>query len=185
LCFIELLVMRLMLWHGWSESLHLVITKRSLNNFKICLPFSSTIDFRGLRCLDTVTFFVVTMQWIETNIIIICQVFIPCIPIDGIIHMAGPLCKTHIVSYPTNKRLCHCPSDIFSKLEGVQLSQKPYLNSERNGRFKKLNCDKIFLAQLSTPMSLIWSLEAWYEKGQTRRKIWLRSIHYWKTNFII
>ncbi len=45
------------------------------------------------------TFFVGTMQWIETNIIIICQVFIPCIPIDGVIHMAGPSCKTPCLIY--------------------------------------------------------------------------------------
>jgi hypothetical protein len=73
LSFIELLVMRLMLWHGWSESLHLVITERSLTNFKISLPFSSPIDSGGLQCLDAVTLSL-WGQWIETNIIIICQV---------------------------------------------------------------------------------------------------------------
>jgi hypothetical protein len=68
--------------------------------------------------------------------------------------MAGPLCKTHLVSYATNEPLCHCSGDILFKAQRGTTFQKTLLT------FFKNSIVTIFLAQLSTPMSSISSVEA-------------------------
>jgi hypothetical protein len=58
--------------------------------------------------------------------------------------MAGPSCKTHLVSYASNEPLCHCPSDIIFKARRATTFQKTSLKLREMTFFKNSIVTKSF-----------------------------------------